>query len=123
MKKYLLQSLLILAISMFAGVLMPNFLKLSKTIELPNSTDFALWTAGTFIFFSVFIFLRKPVDTSGRIPDGYHELYNAENKISKKGMFHSGQQINGTKYVYKKDGSLSHIETYTNGIYTKEDSV
>ncbi|MBA2613035.1 MAG: hypothetical protein H0U95_13780 [Bacteroidetes bacterium] len=99
---------------------MPNFLKFDKPIEFPTITDFTIWTLGSFILFSVFLHINKPVDNSTKIPDGFHELFNEENKITKKGMFHAGEQINGTKHVYKKDGTLSHIEKCTNGAYSKD---
>ena len=54
------------------------------------------------------------------LADGYHELYNDKNEITKKGMFKAGKQISGIKNVYNKDGNLSHTETCINGVYNKE---
>jgi hypothetical protein len=120
MKKHLTQTLIVLILSMGGALLLPNLFKYNKTLEWPGTTDFTGWTIAIFAVISIFLAVYKPTEKPPKVPDGYHELYNANNQITKKGMFANGQQVNGTKHVYKKDGILSHIENCTNGVYTKK---
>ncbi len=65
-------------------------------------------------------YTTRSTEKTVRLPDGFHELFNSNNQITKKGMFEAGKQVSGTKHVYKNDGTLSHIETCVNGEYDKE---
>ncbi len=119
MKKHLTQTFIVLLLSIGGALLLPNFFKGNKSMEWPTITDFIIWTLAIFALFSISLYINKPKEKLDKVPDGYHELYNANNQITKKGMFANGQQVNGTKHVYKKDGTLSHIENCTNGVYIK----
>lgn len=119
-KKQLTQALIVLVISIGGALLFPNFLKENKSLELPNINEIVLWTLVIFAVFSISLYINKPKERLDKVPDGYHELYNENDQVTKKGMFASGRQINGTKRVYKKDGTFSHIENCINGVYTKD---
>jgi hypothetical protein len=43
-------------------------------------------------------------------------LYNNRNQVTKEGLFKGGKLVNGTKYVYKKNGALSQTEKYKDGV-------
>lgn len=120
MKKYIANILIILVISMPGAFLLPNFFKGNSSLEWPSMVDFTIWTLALFTIISIIFYVNKPKEKLARVPDGYHELANANGQITKKGMFEAGKQISGTRHVYKKDGTLSYIETCTNGLYTKK---
>ncbi len=120
MKKHVTLVLIILIISMGGAFLLPNFLKYNQTMEWPSISDFAIWTLSIFVVILILFHVNKPTEKLARLPDGYHELYNENNQITKKGMFEFGRQVSGTRRVYKKDGTFSHIEICTNGIYAKD---
>lgn len=122
MKKRYIEVLAILIISMGGALLLPNFFKYNPTIEWPNLETFLEWTIAISFVLSILVYINKPKEKLPSLPDGYNELYNTKNQITKKGMFIGGRQISGTKNIYKKDGNFSHIETCKNGIYTKENS-
>lgn len=121
MKKHISNILIILVISMPGAFLLPNFFKGNPSLEWPSVFHFTIWTLALFTIISILFYVNKPKEKSAKIPDGYHELSNVNGQITKKGMFEAGKQISGTRHVYKKDGTLSCIETCTNGIYTKKD--
>jgi hypothetical protein len=121
MKKYITNILIILIISMLWAFLLPNFFKGNPTLEWPSLVDFTIWTFALFTIISILFYVNKPKEKLARVPDGYHELSNANGQITKKGMFEAGKQISGARHVYNKDGTFSHIETCTNGVYTKID--
>ena len=107
---------------MVSALLIPNALKMSKTIELPPIDDFIILTLMAFTLMFLVLHLYRPKDKEGILPDGYHELYNSNNQLTKKGLFQRGEQVSGIRYIYKKDGSLSHIEKCLNGVYTADTS-
>jgi len=119
MKKYITNILIILIISILGAFLLPNFFKGNPTLEWPSLVDFTIWVLVLFTIISILFYVNKPKEKLARVPDGYHELSNANNQITKKGIFEAGKQISGTRHVYNKDGTLSHIETCINGVYTK----
>jgi hypothetical protein len=119
MKKYITNILIILIISMLGAFLLPNFFKGIPTLEWPSVFDFTIWTFALFTIISILFYINKPKEKLARVPDGYHELSNANGQTTKKGMFEAGKQISGTRHVYNKDGTFSHIENCTNGVYTK----
>ncbi len=118
MKKNKLELLILFIISIGLSILLPNFFKQKSTIAIPNIVDLAIWTIAFFLILFVVYFSSKPKDKehSLRIPNGTHELYNESNQITKKGYFEGGKIYNGSIYVYKKDGTLSHIEKIKDGI-------
>jgi len=120
MKKYITNILIILIISMLWAFLLPNFFKGNPTLEWPNIVDFTIWTFVLFTVISILFYVNKPKEKLARVPDGYHELTNANNQLTKKGLFEGGKQVSGTRHVYNKDGAFSHIENCKNGVYTKD---
>jgi hypothetical protein len=120
MKKHLTEALIILLISMGGALLLPNFFMNNKTMEWPSISDFTIWALAIFVVISILFYINKPKEKSERVPDGYNELHNANNQVTKKGVFFCGKQVSGTRHVYKKDGTLSHIENCINGLYTKD---
>ena len=105
---------------MGGAFLLPNFFKYNQTLEWPGISNFTIWTLSLFAIIFIIFHVSKPTEKAARLPDGYHELYNENNQITKKGMFEFGRHVSGTRRIYKKDGSLSHIEICTNGVYTKD---
>ncbi len=120
MKKTLIEPIVILIIAMVFALLLPNLFKMNKTIELPTIDEFVILTLSSFAMMSVIVHLFRPKEKVVILPDGYYELYNANNQLTKKGMFEGSKQVSGIKYVYKKDGTLSHVEKCLNGVYTKD---
>ena len=120
MKKNVTKVLIILIVSMAGAILLHNFFNYNKTMELPSISLFVKWTLAISSGISIILYATKPKEKSAMVPDGYNELYNTNNQITKKGMFNGGRQISGTRYVYNKDKTFSHIENCTNGVYTKE---
>ncbi len=120
MKKRALEIIIFLIIAMVGAFILPSFFKMSKSIEMPQLDDFVITTLILFAVLYAVTMVLKPSDWPKKIPDGYHELYNAKSQLSKKGMFFNGKLMNGSKHVYKKDGTLSHIEKCVNGIYTTQ---
>ena len=120
MKKQVTYTLIFLVVSMGGAILLHNFFNYSKTMELPTISLFIKWTIGIFVGISIVLYATKPKEKSARVPDGYHELTNANNQLTKKGLFEGGKQVSGTRHVYNKDGTFSHIENCKNGVYTKD---
>ncbi len=118
MKKNKSELLILLIISIGLSILLPNFFKQELTIFMPSKVDLVIWTIAIFTIISIVYFSAKPKDmkTVLRIPNGFHELYNENNQITKKGYFEGGKLYNGSINVYKKDGNLSHIEKIKEGI-------
>lgn len=52
--------------------------------------------------------------------NGYHTLYNKDRQISQKGIFKNGRLWDGKYYKYDKNGILTNIEIYQNGVYIGE---
>jgi len=52
--------------------------------------------------------------------NGYHTLYNKDRQISQKGVFKNGRLIDGKYYKYDRNGILTNIEIYQNGVYIGE---
>jgi hypothetical protein len=122
MKRQLKDATIIFAISMIIAFVGPNFIRGNKMLKWPGISDFAYWTFSSFIVIIVFYLVRKPKEEVLKIPDGYHELHNANDQVTRKGMFSNGRQVSGTRHIYKKDGTFSCIENCTNGVYNKMDS-
>jgi hypothetical protein len=118
MKKQKIELLVILTISIFSSVLLPNFFKGITPLVILSVSEFLIWFLSIFLLFSILFFSLKPKEKLTIISDGYQELYNEKNQITKKSFFQGGILHNGLKYIYKKDGSLSHIEKCINGVYT-----
>jgi hypothetical protein len=124
MKKYKVELIVILAVSIGATILLPNFFKSNTGIQFPDFFDFIIWTLIIFILLTLTFFaVKPPLDNETKknmkpLPDGYQELYNTNNQVTKKGFFIGGKLCDGSKYVYKKDGVLSHIEIYKDGVHT-----
>jgi len=119
MKKTLLEPIVILIIAMAFAILLPNLQQMNKTIELPTLTEFIIITLSSFAMMFIVVHLFRPKERKTILPDGYYEYYNANKQLSKKGIFEGGEQVSGIKYVYKKDGTLSHTEKCVNGVYTR----
>lgn len=122
MKKRALEIIIFLVVAMIGAWILPNFFKMGKTLDLPDLDDFVITTLILFAVMHAVTMSFKLRDIEKKLSDGYHELYNANDQLSKKGMFFHGKQVSGTKYVYKKDGTLSHIEKCVYGVYTMETS-
>ena len=118
MKKNKAELLIILTISIGLSVLLPNFLKKQLTIVMPSAFDFTKWTIGIFVLLYVVYFSSKPKDrkVSLNLSNGFHELYNENNQITKKGHFEGGRLYNGSVNIYKQDGTISHIEIIKDGV-------
>ena len=119
MRKHKVELLIILIISAGLAILLPNFAMANKTFVMPSAVAFIKWTLIIFVALSLVFFARKgkpDKEATLNIPNGFHELYNEENQITKKGYFEGGKLYNGSQHIYKKDGTLSHIETYKEGI-------
>jgi hypothetical protein len=119
MKKNILKFLIILIISMCMSLLLPNYFKGNQSIEWPGFSTYIGWCITILIGILLMLYATKPKEKSMKVPDGYNELFNSNDQITKKGMFYRGQLVNGTKYIYNKDGTFSHIENCINGVYTK----
>lgn len=120
MKKRIIEILILAAISTCPAFVLPNYFKFYRgTLELPAFSEFATWFLVFFIVLTILVYSIKSQKLAS-VPDGYQKLYNEQNKISKDGVFKSGKLVNGSKYIYTKDGSLSHIEIYKNGVYTHD---
>lgn len=118
MKKYKIELLIIFIISIGLAILLPNFAMANQSLVMPERLVLIKWTTIIFVALTLLYFAKKgkrDKEPKIYITNGYHELYNYSNQISKKGMFEGGKLYNGTIYVYKKDGSLSHTEIYKEG--------
>jgi Ca2+/H+ antiporter len=120
MKKRAIEAIILLVISMIGAWILPSFLKMTKVIELPDLDDFIITTLIIFAVMYAVTMSFKQRDREPKLSDGYHEVYNANNQLSKKGTFFHGKQVSGIRNVYKKDGTLSHIEKCVDGIYTAD---
>ena len=119
MKKYKIELLVILVISIGLAILLPNFGMANQSLVMPEILVLIKWTIIIFVVLVLMYFARKgkpDKESKLHISNGYHELYNYSNQILKKGMFEGGKLYNGTMYLYKKDGSLSHTEIYKDGV-------
>jgi hypothetical protein len=125
MKKHKIEILVILILSICVSYIFPAFFTHSdKIIVWTGLYDFIIRTGIIFTLLSLAFFAFKPPsDRSKPIPDGHQEFYNNKNQITKKGFFAGGKLQDGTKHVYKKDGSLSHIEIYKNGVCAGNKSI
>src|ERR1035437_9994447 len=54
------------------------------------------------------------------VGEGYAKLFNMNKQISKEGEFKKYRLINGTDYIYNKDGILDRIAVYKDGRYVGE---
>lgn len=52
--------------------------------------------------------------------NGFHTLYNKNKQITQKGEFKNGRLMDGKWYKYDRDGILTNIEIYQNGVYVGE---
>lgn len=118
-KKHKGELIIFAVISGFAAILFPNYFKGRDKIILPNISEFTIWFLITFILIAGMFFSNKQKKKTAEIPDGHQKLYNEQGQITKEGIFKGGKLINGSQYVYKKDGAFSHTETFINGIKTK----
>jgi hypothetical protein len=124
MKKYKTDLIVILSVSVFFSLLLPGYFKNAVTIVLPDAVEFIAGTLILFVLLLLAYFAVKPgLDNETKknmkaVPSGYQELYNENNHITKKGTFECGKLYNGLSYVYRKDGTLSHIEIYRKGVYS-----
>lgn len=122
MRKHKIELIVILLVSIGGAVLVPNYLTGNSEVKLVNFFDFFIWTLIIFTLLCLAYFAAKPpLDNETKknmkaLPDGYQELYNERDQIAKKGFFIGGQLHEGAKYIYKKDGRLSHIEIFKDGI-------
>ena len=117
-KKYKIELLTILIISIGLAILLPNFAMANQSFIIPEILVLIKWTLIIFVVLALFYFAKKgkpDKEPKIHISNGYHEVYNYNNQITKKGMFEGGKLYNGTINVYKKDGSLSHTEIYKDG--------
>lgn len=48
-------------------------------------------------------------------PNGYNKLYDKENRLVMDGQFKAGKLLNGTMYLYDKNGLLEKTEIYKDG--------
>lgn len=123
MREHRIDLVVILIISIGSAVLVPNFIKHSSEIEIVGLSDFIVWTLIIFVLLTLSYFaVKPPVDNETKknmtpLPDGYQELYNEKNQITRKGFFISGKLVNGFRHVYKGNGRLSRIEIYKDGVY------
>jgi hypothetical protein len=118
MKKRAIEIIVFLVVAMIGAWILPSFFSLSKTIEFPPIDDFIITSLIIFAVLFAVTMSFKRIDREPKLSDGFHELYNAKKQLTKKGMFFNGKQVSGTKHVYKKDGTLSHIEKCVDGVYT-----
>ena len=117
MKKYkIIELLILLTISICAGILLPNYFKYNPTITVPGLSELVIWTLAIFAVLTILFFGIKTKEKSAGIPDGYQKLYNEHNQIKKEGIFKNGGLVTGSKNIYTKEGSLSYTEIYTNGL-------
>jgi hypothetical protein len=128
MKRHRVEILVILTASIGLSLIFPGFFTESAMVIVWNGvTNFAITSVIVFILITLLYFGGKPPadkDTNREnaiIGDGYQELYNENNQITKKGFFEGGRLSNGTRYVYRKDGSLLRVETYKNGVHTGDE--
>ena len=119
MKKHKVELLIILVMSSCVALLLPNYLKGSDTILIPSLSTFSTYFLAVFLLLAVLFFTNKQKEKIAQIPNGHQKLYNEQGQITKEGLFNGGKLINGSQYIYKKDGTLSHTETFINGIKTK----
>jgi hypothetical protein len=121
MRKHKVELIVLLLFSIGGAVLVPNYLMSNSEVKLVNFSDFLIWTFIIFILSTMAYFaVKPPLDNETKknmkpLPDGYQELYNERDQITKKGFFIGGKLHDGTKYIYKKDGQLSHIENFKDG--------
>lgn len=52
--------------------------------------------------------------------NGQHTLYNKDRQVSQKGIFKNGRLWDGKWYKYDRNGILTNIEMYADGIYIGE---
>jgi hypothetical protein len=122
MKNHKVELLIILIISIGGALLLPNYFKGRDTILIVPS-EFSISFLVTFIPLAALFFSNKPKEKLASIPDGYQKLYNEKSQVTKEGVFKGGKLFDGSKHVYTKDGTLSHIEIYKNGIYIKDNNL
>lgn len=116
-KNIIVESLIILSVSLLFAILLPNLFKMNKELEMPALDDLIIISLSSFAMMSVVVHLFRPKDKWSNLPDGYHELYNAGGQLTKKGMFFGGKHVSGIRNVYNTDGSFSHAEKCVNGTY------
>lgn len=118
MRKHKTELIILFVISAGLSILLQNFAMANKTFVMPNALPFAKWTLIIFVGLTLIYFAKKgkpDEEPTLHIPNGFHELYNDNNQITKKGYFEGGKLYNGSQHIYKKDGTLSHIEIYKEG--------
>jgi hypothetical protein len=121
MRKHKVELIVLLLFSIGGTVLVPNYLMWNSKVEIVNFPDFLIWTLIIFTLLSLAYFaVKPPLDNETKknmkpLPDGYQELYNEKDQITKKGFFIGGQLCDGAKYIYKKDNQLSHIGIFKDG--------
>lgn len=120
MKRLLIKTLIIIIGSVSLAILIPNFLKLNKTIVFPSTSEFISWALPLFALTWLVSYMSRTKESPSILLDGYHEFFNEKNQLTKKGNFSGGRQVDGTRHVYNKDGTLSHIEKCVNGSYSKD---
>lgn len=120
MKKKLPGLLILFVISLCSSFLYLNYTRgeFSNTLVLPNLLELVIWTLVIFAILTLLVFSIKTTQKTVNIPDGYQNLYNECNQITKEGVFSGGKLINGSKHVYSRDDTLSHTEIYRNGVST-----
>jgi hypothetical protein len=109
-----------LVVALVAAVLVPNVLDWSRKLHIPEPSTFAGWF---FLVFALCLGLFYSITSKEKvrvIADGYHEFFDESNQPTKKGVFSRGQLVDGTKCIYKKDGTLKRMEIYQNGVCVGE---
>ena len=119
MKKHFKELVILGVIALACALILPNYFKENLTMAWPDAGIFITWFLVVFIVLSALFFSIVPKEKEAVVPDGYQTLYNTQNKLTQEGVFDRGQLLNGTKYFYNKNGSLSHKEIYKNGVAEK----
>jgi hypothetical protein len=116
MKIHKTEILISLVVALIAAWLVPNVLEWNSGLVMPEASKFAGWF---FLVFALCLGLFYSITSKEKvrvIADGYHEFFNENNQLTKKGVFSRGQLVDGSKYIYKKSGTLKRTEIYKNGV-------
>ncbi len=123
MRKHKVELIIILFLSAGLYILVSNFGKSKEDFSMPNMTDFIKWTSIIFVGLTLIYFAKKGAPDKEHklhVSNGFHELYNDNNQVTQKGIFEAGKLYNGSKYFYKKDGTLLCTEIYKEGVCTEQ---